>query len=89
MRKTVLFGLMLVFAGMLFCQQTFSAAIDPENIVGIWPLEDDVKGGEVMDLSENGFTGIIKGGEQEDGKVGKCLDFAKGDTVEISLGVGQ
>jgi len=88
MKKLTLFCFMLVFVSILFCQQTYSAGIDPEDIVGIWPLEDDVKGGEVIDLSENGFTGIIKGGEQEDGKVGQCLDFAKGDTVEISLGKG-
>jgi len=88
MKKITLFCFMLAFASILFYQQTCSAAIDAENIVGIWPLEDDVKGGEVIDLSANGFTGIIKGGEQDNGKVGKCLDFAKGDTVEIALGKG-
>lgn len=88
MKKISLYFIVLTFVITLSCQQAYSAGIDPATIVGVWTLEDDVKGGEVKDLSPNGFNGQIKGTKQEDGKFGKCLDFAKGDTVTIDIGNG-
>ncbi len=85
MRKLTIFC--LIFVSIFFCQQAYSAGIDPNTIVGVWTLDSN-NNGMVKDLSPNGFDGQIKGTKLENGKFGKCLDFVKGDTVTINLGKG-
>jgi len=63
------------------------AKINPEAVVGIWLL-DEGRGDTAEDSSENGYDGAIKGAKWVEGKIGKALNFDKGDTVTMTLGVG-
>jgi hypothetical protein len=63
----------LVIAGLIFTIPGF-AEIKPEDIVGIWLLDDN--SGEVAtDSSGNGNDGEIFGAAWTDGKFGKALEF--------------
>ena len=63
------------------------AKINPKTIVGIWLL-DEGKGDTVKDFSGNGYDGKITGAKWVEGKFGKALSFAKGNTVTVPLGDG-
>ena len=71
-------GIILTYFGMvfvcLFATLAIGADIAPENIIGIWLLEEDK--GELEDISGNNFNGTIYGNpKQVDGKFGKALEF--------------
>jgi hypothetical protein len=89
MRKLSFVCFSMLFVCLMFSQSVFSAGIDPATIVGIWLLDDE-KGVTAKDSSKNVFDGQIKGTtKQVAGKFGKALDFAKGDTVSVTLGKGS
>lgn len=87
MKKTQVFVFASLFVLSLIAIGNSYAQIDAEVIVGLWPL-DEGNGNTAGDASENGRDGVVKGGEWEDGKFGDAINFAKGDTIEISLGDG-
>jgi hypothetical protein len=58
------------------------AAIEPENIVGVWLL-DEGRGDVAEDLSGNGHDGQIAGAKFADGKFGKALQFERNGEVRI------
>jgi hypothetical protein len=58
------------------------AAVDPENIVGVWLL-DEGRGDFAEDSSGNGHDGQIAGPEFTDGKFGKALQFERIGEVRI------
>jgi hypothetical protein len=61
---------------------TTAAGLD-QNIVGVWML-DEGNGQDVKDLSNNHNDGKIQGKPKwVDGKFGKALQFADGDTVMV------
>jgi len=86
--KLIVIFVVVVFISLFLCQQNSLAKIDPATIVGIWLLDDD-SGKVAKDSSANGYDGQIKGAKLEDGKFGKGLNFAAGDTVTILLGKGS
>jgi len=86
--KLIVIFVVVVFISLFLCQQNSLAKIDPATIVGIWLLDDD-SGKVAKDSSANGYDGQIKGVKLEDGKFGKALNFASGDTVTIILGKGS
>lgn len=72
------FGILVVFSisvcfGLMLA--TSDAAIDPENVVGVW-LFDEGSGEVASDASENGLDGTIHGNPKwVDGKFGKALEL--------------
>ena len=86
--KLMVIYVVMAFTSLFLCQQSSFAKIDPATIVGIWLLDDD-NGKIAKDSSVNGFDGQLKGTKLEDGKFGKALNFAAGDTVTINLGKGS
>jgi hypothetical protein len=63
----------LVVASLIFTVPGF-AKIDPEDIVGIWLLDDGI-GAAAKDSSDSGNDGEIFGAEWIDGKFGEALQF--------------
>ncbi|MBM3214016.1 LamG domain-containing protein [Candidatus Poribacteria bacterium] len=78
---------LLYAAYLVFAVSTAHAKITPDSLVGLWYF-DEGKGDTTADSSPNAFQGAIKGARWEDGKLGKALNFAKGDTVTFTLGKG-
>jgi len=78
LKSTSLIFIVILFAAgapiSLVC-----ANIDPETVVGAWPLDED-EGDEVMDISGNGFTGVAAAGNLEwvQGKFGSALEVIQG-----------
>ena len=66
---------------------TVFGQVEAEAIVGIWTL-DEGKGDIAGDSSVNGRDGDIQNAKWADGKLGKCLNFTKGNTVVVPLGKG-
>ncbi len=75
--------LLIVIALALICSPYVSADL-AEGLVLYMPL-DEGNGNEAKDLSENGFTGALKGGAKwVEGKFGEALEFnVSADFVEL------
>lgn len=86
-KSLCLFLVVIIMAGL--ATSTF-AAIDPEDILGIWTLDED-DGDEVKDVSGNAHDGEIIGNTKwVDGKFGKALELEGGyikveHTEDLSL----
>lgn len=71
------------FVAICWIISTSSAAIDPENIMGMW-LFNEGSGNTAKDSSGNKNDGKIHGAKWVDGKFGKALEFNGSDNwVEV------
>jgi hypothetical protein len=71
--------MILVFIPVIAAQ----AQVDPENVVGVWLLDED--GGNLAeDFSGNGHDGEIMGTDWVDGKFGSALEFDDSGDVRIA-----
>lgn len=77
MTRTVWFVILFCIPAMFV-----HANVDPENIIGVWLLDDD-SGNIAEDLSGNGNDGEIMGAKLVDGKFGKGLHFEDSGDVRI------
>jgi hypothetical protein len=73
---------LLIMLFILVPAMIASAAIKPENFVGVWLL-DEGKGNLAADSSGNGNDGQITGTKWVDGKFGKALVFDDAGDVKI------
>jgi hypothetical protein len=72
------------FVVLIFIPVTFAHAdVDPENVIGVWLLDDD-RGNTAEDSSGNGNDGQIAGAKLVDGKFGKALRFEDSGDVSIA-----
>lgn len=85
MKRTLMLGFVILFAGMLTTSSY--ARIDPDSIVCLL-LFDEGNGDEAKDSSGNGKDGTLMNGPKwVDGKFGKALEFdGKDDYVIVHLG---
>lgn len=75
-------GLSCLFLFLFVAGLTAHSAVKPENIVGIWLL-DEGKGSIAGDSSGNNHEGTITGAKWTDGKFGKALLFEGAGEVRI------
>lgn len=74
--------ILMVLAICVIALPTY-AAIDTNNIMGMWLFNQD-SGGTAVDSSENGNDGTIHGAKLVDGVFGKALEFdGTDDWVEV------
>ena len=71
----------LLTAGIIFIIAGMSYAFEPENVMGMWLLDED--GGDVAgDSSENGNDGELNNGpEWVEGVFGSCLQFNNNQVI--------
>ena len=82
--RCFLIGMAILFTIGVLISSTY-AAIDPENIVGIW-LFDEGDGDVAMDSSGNGNDGtLLNNPEWVDGKLGMALEF-DGSSTSVDCG---
>jgi len=81
--KTFYPAVLIVGLIVLMIPKMGLAAIDPETIMGAWPM-DEGSGDTVKDISGHGHDGRINGGTKwVDGKFGKALEFNGAGWVSI------
>lgn len=77
-----MFRVIFSFLFIVLMASNAHSAIRPENIVGVWLL-DEGRGDIAADISENNHEGKVMGAKWVDGKFGKALLFEGAGEVKI------